>query len=478
MARSRPSGSKKSSHSRSNKPGGKKVYRSSGISSGAVNTDQRVIELDVDSLGYDGRGIARFNGRACFISGALPKERVKAEIVSANNKRVEAKLIKVLDPADYRVRPSCKVYQQCGGCDFQHLDYRSQIDLKQSSVNQMLTRSSGVKDIPWGTPIMDELNESGYEYRRKVRLACYFDKNKQTLLVGFRAAKSKKLVPIKTCVVVNSYLQTLLDELNCLFDDLHQNEAYKAELYLFAHIECVADEDSTTVCFRTIKPLSDRLRNRVVHWSEQHQINVWLKEGDQDLVLISGEQPFYILQDGTKVSYTPEDFLQVNPKVNKKLVSQVIEALRLTEQDTVLDLFSGLGNFSLPVARLAKSVTAVEAIDEMVQKSILNAQQNKLLNMDAVVQDLFNEDALGWLDKGADKIILDPPRAGAELVSQHIGRTGADTIAYISCNPSSLARDTKAILEQGYNISGAHLIDMFAQTSHVETLLIFKRKVL
>ena len=114
----------------------------------------------------------------------------------------------------------------------------------------------------------------------------------------------------------------------------------------------------------------------------------------------------------------------------------------------------------------------------MVQISRLNAQQNKLVNMDAVVQDLFNEDALGWLDKGADKIILDPPRAGAELVSQHIGRTGADTIAYISCNPSSLARDTKAILEQGYNISGAHLIDMFAQTSHVETLLIFKRKVL
>ena len=196
------------------------------------------------------------------------------------------------------------------------------------------------------------------------------------------------------------------------------------------------------------------------------------------MALVSGDHSFYILEDGTKIFYTPEDFLQVNPKVNKKLVSRVFEVLRLTEQDIVLDLFSGLGNFSLPVARLAKSVTAVEAIDEMVQKSILNAQQNKLFNMDAVVQDLFNEDALGWLDKGADKIILDPPRAGAELVSQHIGRTGADTIAYISCNPSSLARDTKAILEQGYNISAAHLIDMFAQTSHVETLLIFKRKVL
>jgi 23S rRNA (uracil1939-C5)-methyltransferase len=157
------------------------------------------------------------------------------------------------------------------------------------------------------------------------------------------------------------------------------------------------------------------------------------------------------------------------------MVSAVIDALELKPTDRVLDFFSGLGNFTLPVAKKAGQVLAIEVIDEMVQKSLTNAQNNQLDNVDAVARDLFDTSALEWLDQGADKVILDPPRAGAELISQQLGRTQAKRVAYVSCNPQSLARDAQYILQQGYRLECLTLLDMFPQTSHVETLAIFSK---
>ena len=286
----------------------------------------------------------------------------------------------------------------------------------------------------------------------------------------------EKIIELEECLVVHPELQAVLESVNCTLNDLHQNASYLKSLQLFAHIECIADQDARSVCFRLMKPIPEDVIQDMVKAFASAGVSLWFRVGEGPLTLISGHESEYQLEGGLKIAYTPEDFLQVNPSVNQSLVSEVITQLEITEDDHVLDLFSGLGNFSLPVARVAKSVTAVEAIAEMVDKSQLNAKQNRLSNVNSVKQDLFDEDALGWLDQGADKVILDPPRAGAELISQHIGRTGAKKIAYVSCNPLSLARDSKAILAQGYEITQAQLIDMFAQTSHIETLLMFERK--
>ncbi|MFC3150484.1 23S rRNA (uracil(1939)-C(5))-methyltransferase RlmD [Litoribrevibacter euphylliae] len=434
-----------------------------------------IIELDIDSLSYDGKGIGRLNGRACFVEGSLSGEKVKAQISAANNKRVEAKLIKVLEPSPERVKPKCSVYEQCGGCDLQHLSHNQQIQHKQSIVEQLLCRNACVDDLRWLDPIIT--SDAGYDYRRKIRLACYYDPSNNQLNIGFRAAKSKKIVAVSECQVMTPQLKSLVQALYQLMGDLHEQLDQPKLLREFAHIECVADQDGQSVCFRLLKPLPTGVMTLLENWAQSQGVSLWLRIADKPLERYQGNLSTtnLDLKNGVKIAYTPEDFLQVNAQVNEAMVASVLQQLDISIDDRVLDLFSGLGNFSLPAAYLAKDVLAVEGIDEMVEKSLENARLNGIDNFSASVQDLFNEEALSWLDQGADKIILDPPRAGAELIAQNIGRTNATKIAYVSCNPQALVRDTKWILEQGYQLESATLLDMFPQTSHIETLVIFSK---
>ena len=439
----------------------------------ASSNQSPAIELSIDALSYDGKGINRMDGRACFIEGALVGEKVKAQITAANNKRVEAKLIKVLDASDERVKPRCAVYQQCGGCDLQHLSHKGQIQHKQDVVQQMLSRNSGVEAFNWLAPITNS-SDVGFSYRRKVRLACYYDPSTKRLNVGFRAAKSKKIVDVSECQIVNAELSQLLQQIYGFIDELHQMVSKPNQLSVIAHIECVADEHSQSVCFRLIRPLADELQEHFIHWADKHAVNLWFKVADGELTQVKGEESYSLLEDGSKLAYTPEDFLQVNAEVNKQMIDQTLNLLELSASDSVLDLFSGLGNFSIPAARKADSVKAIEAIDVMVEKSRENAKLNGLTNFSAAAHDLFDESSLSYLDDGVDKIILDPPRAGAELIVKHIARTGAKKIAYVSCNPQALARDTKELIAQGYQLESLTLLDMFPQTSHIETLAVFK----
>lgn len=449
--------------------------------SGNSGNHAPIIELDIDSLSYDGKGIGRMNGRACFVDGSLPGEKVKAQISAANNKRVEAKLIKVVESSPERVKPKCSVYEQCGGCDLQHLSHKQQLHHKQTIVDQLLRRNAGLEEINWLAPI--ESVSSGYDYRRKIRLACYYDSSKHLLNVGFRAAKSKKIVAVSDCQVMTPELKSLVQAIYQLVDDLHDQLEHPKLLREFAHIECVADHDGQSVCFRLLKSLPNQVMSLLEEWAQSQGVSLWLRVADQPLALHQGNSLTSVLNIATnsnlkndvKIAYTPEDFLQVNGQVNTAMVSRVLTLLNISESDRVLDLFSGLGNFSLPVARVAKRVTAVEGIGEMVDKSLENARLNGIENFSASVQDLFSEDALNWLDQGVDKIILDPPRAGAELIAQHLGRTKASRIAYVSCNPQALARDTQWILEQGYRLENVTLLDMFPQTSHIETLAVFSK---
>jgi len=461
----------KSSHSKSTSKR-RSGYRKPANKSASSNQSP-VIELSIDALSYDGKGINRMDGRACFIEGALQGEKVKAQISAANNKRVEAKLIKVLEASDERVEPRCAVYQQCGGCDLQHLSHNAQIQHKQDVVQQMLSRSAGVESFHWLAPITNSQG-IGYSYRRKVRLACYYDPSLKRLSVGFRAAKSKKIVAVSECQIVNDQLSQLLQQVYAFVDELHSLVSKPNHLSAIAHIECVADENSQSVCFRLVKPLADGLESHFIHWAEKHAVNLWFKVANGALTQVKGKESYSLLGDGSKLAYTPEDFLQVNAEVNKQMIDQTLNLLELSASDSVLDLFSGLGNFSIPAARKASSVKAIEAIDVMVEKSKENAQLNGLTNFSADAHDLFDETSLSYLDDKVDKVILDPPRAGAELIVKHMARTAAKKIAYVSCNPQALARDTKELIAQGYQLESLTLLDMFPQTSHIETLAVFK----
>jgi 23S rRNA (uracil1939-C5)-methyltransferase len=448
--------------------------------SGRHPSAQEFVELDVSTLGYDGRGIARYQGRACFVESALPGEQVKAQITAANNKRVEAKLIKVLSPSEFRTEPLCPVYQKCGGCDLQHLAHQQQIEQKKAVVEQMLKRTAAIDSPEWLSTVESQKNSepavpSGYGYRRKIRLACYFDRSQQRLNVGFREAKSKKIVDVQACKVLNPELTSLMSKVYQLVDSFHNLEAEHKFLGDIAHIECIADSDSLSVCFRLLKPLINEAHQMMLEWAEKHHLNLWLRVADQTLEQVFGNHSYSVFEDGSKIAYSPEDFLQVNASVNEQMVVRVMTLLELTEQDRLLDLFSGLGNFSIPAAKSVNSVLAVEAVEEMVEKSKQNAVLNRASNFSTECQDLFDSSALSWLENGFDKVILDPPRAGAELVSQHIGKTGAEKIAYVSCNPMSLARDAVHLQGQGYRLQSLTLLDMFAQTSHIETLALFVR---
>ncbi len=463
-----------------NRKGGRSGYRkpSNNLQGGTLSSQDSgqsnpFVELEIDSLSYDGKGIGRLNGRACFVPMSLPGEKVKAQITAANNKRVEAKLIKVLEASEHRVAPACPVYDQCGGCDLQHLAHSAQLQHKQSLVEQMLKRTTGIESVIWNDPLVSE--PSGLSYRRKIRLACHYDASQQRLSVGFRAAKSKKIVPVSECVIVSPEMKVLLSGLYELIEGLHSEANKPSILKNIAHIECVADQDGQSVCFRLMDELPDSMERTILSWAEQSGVNLWFRVGSEPLKQQQGETVYSTLPDGVKIAYSPEDFLQVNTEVNRKMVSAVIDALELKPTDRVLDFFSGLGNFTLPVAKKAGQVLAIEVIDEMVQKSLTNAKNNQLDNVDAVARDLFDTSALEWLDQGADKVILDPPRAGAELISQQLGRTQAKRVAYVSCNPQSLARDAQYILQQGYRLECLTLLDMFPQTSHVETLAIFSK---
>ncbi|GLQ31196.1 23S rRNA (uracil(1939)-C(5))-methyltransferase RlmD [Litoribrevibacter albus] len=447
--------------------------QTSGKQGGSSSGSPQFIEVDVDRLSYDGKGIARFNGRACFIPDALPGEKVKAQITAANNKRVEAKLIKVLEASTERVTPQCPVYEECGGCDLQHMSHQSQIAHKQTVVEQLLLRGTDLEQVSWHEPIVSE--NQGYGYRRKIRLACYYDASCQVLKVGFRAARSKKIVPVSDCAIVTNEMKALLKAVYGLVEQLHQDVTKTSVLRQFAHIECVADQDSQSVCFRLLERLPEPVESIVSQWAETNELNLWFRVGNEPLTLKRGMESVSCLKDGVKLAYSPEDFLQVNAGVNDNLVQRVMEVLNIQASDRVLDLFSGLGNFTLSSAKRAKRVKAVEAIDVMVEKSLDNARLNQLENVDAEVQDLFDEAALQWLDDSCDCLILDPPRAGAELISQHVGRTKARRIAYVSCNPQSLARDSQWILQQGYQLDSLTLLDMFPQTSHIETLAVFTK---
>ncbi len=437
-----------------------------------VKLPKQPVELSIEDLSHDGRGVARLEGKTVFVSMALPGEKVMAEYINRRRSFDETIAVEVLQKSAQRVNPECPHFQICGGCSLQHLDWQQQIEFKQGILKQQLHHFGGTEPKNWMEPIQAE----PWGYRRKARLGVKNVPKKGGVLVGFREKKSAFIADIKTCHILHQQVEILLLPLREMILTLDANSR-------IPQIEVAVGEDRLALVFRHLDELSGTDLERLVEFAKLHQIDVYLQAKGPDTVHriwpTEGEERLqYSLPDyGLTMSFHPMDFTQVNYEINQKITKIAIDSLDIKEHEKVLDLFCGLGNFSLPLATQAASVVAVEGVEAMVERGYENAKKNQLSNIEFYATDLFSDlTKASWAQQKFDKILIDPPRSGAQEICQHISNFSAKKIVYVSCNPATLARDSGILIENGYRLLSAGVMDMFPHTGHVESIAVFERK--
>lgn len=442
----------------------------------------------IDALSHEGRGIAKQDGKTVFIEGALVGEQVQCIYTDKRSKFDEAKTIEILTPSDHRVDPPCEHAGYCGGCSLQHLDPAQAIKLKQDVLIEQLTHFAGAQPEEGFYP---PLTHQTVSYRRKARLAVKHVPAKGGVLVGFREKGHRYVADINACEVLDARVGQLITPLKTLVDTLE----LKAEI---PQIEVAMGDEGVALIFRHLAPISAADVEKLIEFANKHRLQIYLQpKGLETIHKVfpddGDERLYYALNDfDLTFEFHPADFTQVNAGINESMVSMAIELMALKPTDRVLDLFCGLGNFTLPLARQAAEVVGVEGSELMVQRGYDNAKRNQISNVAFYADDLISEPKKdkanpeapvsaidGWNSEWAtrqfDKILLDPPRSGAQQVVSHIEAFGAKRIVYVSCNPATLARDTGILIEKGYRLVKAGVMDMFPHTAHVESIALFEK---
>lgn len=417
--------------------------------------------LTIEKLDHHGAGIAYQNNKPIFVEGALPKEQVLAQLTESKSKFSRASLIKVLLPSEKRIQPFCSHYEQCGGCNFQHLSSQSQWEYKQQTLSQLMRKFAG-KTLDLEPPIVGQAKG----YRRRARVSVLRDKKTHQLKFGFRKKHSKDIVTLTDCPV-------LVPELNAVLPDLYQLLQAFSQPEHIGHVELVKADNTCILVLRHTQPLSNGDRQALLDFVKIRKMSLYVMPTSDDLVLEFGQSGVY-KETGLTIPFEPNNFIQVNQEVNAQMVMQALDWLELSPQDRVLDLFCGLGNFSLPMAKQVKSVIGVEGVDEMVDKATQNAQVNKIENATFFQANLEQDvSEQPWAKHKFDKILLDPARAGAQSIVEQMSALGAKRVVYVSCNPATLARDSHRLLNQGYELKRLGMLDMFPHTSHLESMALF-----
>ncbi|MBA1203778.1 23S rRNA (uracil(1939)-C(5))-methyltransferase RlmD [Pseudomonas capeferrum] len=420
--------------------------------------------LDIERLAGDGRGIAFHDGRTWFVSGALGGETVEARVLNARGKIVEARLERVLNVSAERRLAPCKHFDRCGGCNLQHLPHEDQLGLKQRQLAEQLQRVAGVVPESWAAPLVGP----EFGYRRRARVAVRWDPKTRQLDVGFRAEASQEIVAIEECPVLVQPLQSIMRHLPTLLRSLEKPQA-------LGHVELFSGT-AQALLLRHVAPLSGQDLDRMLAFCYEAGAQLWLQgEGPPTPVEAGQELGFRLEPWNLELAWRPGDFIQVNAQVNTAMIEQALDWLAPDKDARVLDLFCGLGNFALPLARQVREVVAVEGVQAMVDRAAANARANNVQNARFFQADLSQPLAeAGWADEGFSAVLLDPPRDGAFEVVQHIARLGAKRLVYVSCNPATLARDAQVLVGQGYRLKRAGILDMFPQTAHVEAMALFE----
>lgn len=425
------------------------------------------VNLSVTQLDHLGAGIAQHQGKVVFIAGALPGETVLAQLVEQKKTYAKAKLIKIETASELRQQPDCPHYQQCGGCDLQHLQLDAQREYKQQTLTQLMTKFSGCELETMQTSIA----EQAWQYRRRARLAIWFDKQSRQLTVGFRGKNSTKVISIRQCPVLPDSLSKLIAPFGQVLGQLSDKS-------LLGHLELFEVESGKVAVLRITKALKNKDKQLLIDFAKLQQVELLLQDNEGQCSAIEGEfsLPYYQLEKQLKLQFKPGNFIQVNGSVNQQMVTQALTWLDVQPQDTVLDLFCGVGNFSLPLAQHVKQVIGVEGVVEMVVQATANAKANNITNAAFYHADL-SADLSGetWLHK-VDKLLLDPARAGAYESLAWLKKMQPQKVLYVSCNPASLARDSAELFAQGYQLKRLGLVDMFPQTHHIEAMALFELK--
>lgn len=444
--------------------------------------------LYIERLSHEGRGVARDEqGKTYFVEGALTGEWVMATTHKTRQRYNEASVAEVVTASHDRVVPMCDHFGRCGGCRLQHLDHHAEVLFKQSRVWEQLRHIGHLSHLPEPDAALSEVSDG---YRRKARLGVKWRRDGR-LILGFRAAQSAQLVDVEQCPVMESRLNALLPSLRLLLESLESRH--------IGHLELMAGDQSLALSMRWLRdrrrlPAGDQ--RRWIAWGEAHGVAIWLQD-DQGFIPLSYEEGQPLQYDvsvpGTasddadqatypqeviSLSFGPEDFLQVNARVNQRMIQQALNWLNVSADDTVLDLFCGFGNFTLPLAYYARRVVGVEGVAAQVARARTNAARLPALKGEVTfaVADLnqpLDWDTLG-LGAGVDCVLLDPPRAGAEVQVQQLAQLKPRQILYISCDAATLARDAGLLAAQGYSLVRWGIMDMFPRTAHVETMALFQ----
>ena len=459
-----------------------------------AKTSSQLLTVSVDKLDINGVGVARWQNKPIFIAGALPNEIVDVKVIEQKSKYTRAKLISIGKQSDSRVTPQCQHFGLCGGCDLQMLDLEEQLLFKQQKITDLFSRSFSTKNLaptidtaqlPWQPAI----KSSPWHYRRKARIGVQFDKNAQAT-IGFRQKSTNQLASIKSCPV-------LVEPLNAIFPLLKKLLAQLTVKSAIGHIEVIqADiidtnseekiqkDDQVVVVVRQLKPMNETDIELWQSYAQQHYWHIIIDDGNKQLPLVgikggSSAVLSYELADKNKIYFSSSDFIQINHQVNNAMISQALAWLNISATDNVLDLFCGLGNFSLALAKHAKLVIGVEGVQVMVDKATHNALVNRFDNCQFYQADLNSD----WLletwakEQVFDKVLLDPARAGAEQAVSQMAKLKIPSVLYVSCDPATLARDSAILVSQGYKLDKISLMDMFTQTKHVETMVLFTHTI-
>jgi 23S rRNA (uracil1939-C5)-methyltransferase len=432
----------------------------------------------------DAQGVGRTttedgsDGKVIFVEGALPGERVLYASFRRKAAFEQALLMKILRESVMRTEPKCPYFSKCGGCSMQHLDVRAQIAVKQRVLEDNLQHIGKLR----AETIYRPIHGPSWGYRYRARLAVRLIAGKGGALVGFHEKKSSFVADMQTCEVLPPHVSALLMPLRMLVRDLSIRDR-------LPQIEVAVGAEVTALVLRILESLTQADEALLRTFADTHSVQFWLQPKGPETAYpfypLGQELAYTLPEFGIRMPFKPTDFTQVNHQINRVLVSRALRLLATQRTDRVLDLFCGIGNFTLPLARMAREVVGIEGSEGLTERALENAKSNGVdghtsfacRNLFEITADDFR--ALGPFDK----ILIDPPREGALAVSKALGEIAQSgegvlpkRIVYVSCNPATLARDAGLLVrDAGYRMKGAGVVNMFPHTSHVESIALFER---
>lgn len=440
----------------------------------------KCLTAEISHLSPEGRGVAHVEGKATFVSGALPGETVSFHRAARHRHFDEGWVVEVLTPSPQRLMPKCAAFGRCGGCCLQMLSGSDQRAFKEAMVLEQLSRIGGVQPERVYPPLLGD----SWGYRHKARLGVRYVAKKQGVLVGFREQRSHWVTEIERCEILEPRIGERVSVLREMLGQL-------SVAGRLAQLEVAVDDQVASLTLRHLAELSAADRDRLSQFAQEYGLYWYLQSaGPQSVVplwpvdLPVAGLSYALPNEGVSFQFAPFDFTQVNFAVNRQMVAQAMTWLAPQAGESVLDLFCGVGNFSLPLANYAERVVGIEGDSQLVARAKANAQRQGFDQVEFVVKDLakLNWVEGRWVDKelGEDcyqKVLLDPPRSGAWEILQHLPLQKTEKVLYVSCNPATLARDAGELVRQkGYRLAQVGIMDMFPHTAHVEVMALFERR--